>query len=373
MNTFHKWGVLAGVLALMAGCATVDTPPETVLQSSAKPAWSFKATPAEMIVDVSPAGDTLRIAGTAGMVVGTGADAVVNSRYRGPIRDALEGYDAASVFQDKLDQRLEAAIGPSLERVPTLGSTAGVDSRRDAIELRHERLAGDGYSTVLDLDTSYGIFGAEGTMAVKIDGKLIRLEDTKTMWDNAIAVSTNPVLADARLQDPTRRMGYNITNPELTVDGDMVLRWTEDGGAMLKQRFEQTADAAISALLCDLGLVQEAVGEYYLGTLAMNRKDFDEAEGHFADALSLNPDSADTRNARAVNRWHNKDRQGAVNAMQQLAADEPDYGPAHYNLAHWLAVELDRPGEAEPHYDRARALGMPPSNKIEKAIEKNKN
>jgi tetratricopeptide (TPR) repeat protein len=370
-----KFGIRAGVIAplvvVFAGCATVTEPPDTVLKSAQKPSWSAKAIPAEMIVDVSPAGDTLRIAGSAGMVIGSGADAVVNARYRGPIRDALEGYDAAAVFADKIQARMEGAVGQSLEQVSPLGSTAGVDSRRDAQELRYERLSKDGYDAVLDIITSFGIFGAEGMMAVELDGKLLSLPDTQTIWDNKIAVSTAPVLADAKLQDPTKRMGLNLTNPSLTVDGEAVRAWTEDGGTLLKQRFEATADAAVSALVCDLGLAREPIGEYYLGTLSMNRKDFDEAETHFAQALALDAGNVDARNARAVNRWHNKERDRALSEMRALANDVPDFGPAHYNLAFWLAVEMKDGAAGKEHYEKARALGMPESKKIEKAIEKN--
>ncbi len=371
MNYGIRIGLVAATMTAFLGCATVTEPPETVLRNAARPAWSVKATPAEMIVDVSPAGDTLRIAGTAGMVVGGGADAVVNARYRGPIRDALEGYDAADVFATKLRNRLERSVGASLELVSPLGSTAGVDSKRDAEELRLARLSKDGLDTLLELNTSFGIFGAEGTMAVKLQGKLIRLADTKTMWDNTIAVSASPVLADARLQDPTKRMGYNVTNPDLTVDGDKVRAWTADGGTLLKERFEATADAAVSALICDLGLAQEPIGEYYLGTLAMYRKKLDVAETHFAAALALDPDYVEARNARAVNHWHLKERDRAVADTKALINDAPDYGPAYYNLAYWFAVAGDDGAAAAPLYERALALGMPKSKEIEKAIKKN--
>jgi len=371
MNISNRVGLTAVIMSLLAGCATVTDPPDTVLKSAARPSWSVKATPAEMIVDVSPAGDTLRIAGTAGMVVGGGADAVINAKYRGPIRDALEGYDAADVFAAQLRDRLETTIGTSLKSVSPLGSTAGVDSKRDAEVLRLARLDKDGYDSVLDLVTSFGIFGAEGTMAVKLDGKLIRLADTKTIWDNTIAVSASPVLADARLQDPTKRMGYNVTNPDLTVDGDKVRAWTADGGTLLKERFETTVSAVVSALVCDLGLAQEPIGEYYLGTLAMNRKKLDEAEGHFAAALALDPDYTDARNARAVNHWHRKERQRAVDETQALLQDAPDFGPGHYNLAYWFAVEAKDTAAAKEHYSKALALGMPKSKAIEKAMKKN--
>lgn len=371
MSFHNRLGLAATFLTVLAGCATVTDPPDTVLRNAAKPSWSVKAIPAEMIVDVSPAGDTLRIAGTAGMVIGGGAEAVVNAKYRGPIRDALEGYDAAGVFAQRLRDRLESAMGSSIEKVSPLGSTAGMDSKRDAEDFRLARLSKNGFDSVLDLNTSFGIFGAEGMMAVKLDGELIRLTDTKTIWNETIAVSASPVLADARLQDPTKRMGYNVTNPDLTVNADAVRAWTADGGTQLKERFEWAVDAAVSALLCDLGLTSEPVGEYFLGTLAMNRKKLDDAEAHFAAALALDPDYVDARSARAVNHWHRKEEQRAVNETKAILNDAPEYGPAYYNLAYWFAVEAKDGAAAKEVYDRALALGMPKSKAIEKAIAKN--
>ena len=147
--------------------------------------------------------------------------------------------------------------------------------------------------------------------------------------------------------------------------------WPADGGTLLKSRFESTADAAVSALICDLGLAHEAVGEYYLGLLAMNRKKLDLAETHFATALSLDPNYIEARNARAVNHWHRKERQQAITEMRAIVNDSPEFGPAHYNLAYWLAVEVKDVAVAQTLSGVALDLGMPKSKEIEKAIAKN--
>jgi hypothetical protein len=114
---------IASILSIssITGCATTDPNQPTSLQTAKKPAWAAKATPEDMIVSVSPAGKTLRIAGTAGLVLGTSADAVVNAKYRGPIHEALEGYNPAEVFAGIIEERLEAATGTDIERVSQLG------------------------------------------------------------------------------------------------------------------------------------------------------------------------------------------------------------------------------------------------------------
>jgi len=360
---------IASVLSI-TGCATTDPNRPTSLQTAKHPAWAAKATPVDMIVSVSPAGKTLRIAGSAGLVLGTGADAVVNAKYRAPIHAALEGYEPAEVFAGIIQERLEAAMSKDIERVAPLGSTAGMNSRQDAVEARYEGLGKNGYDVLLDLVMTYGIYGSGGTLATKLDGKLVTIPDGKTLWDDVLIVTNEPVLANAKLGNPTKRGGYNVTSPEFTVDDEEVERWTADGGAILKERFEMAAQDATSALLCALGLEDNAAGQYALGELAMNRKDFNEAAGHLEKASQLDPDDPNIKNTYAVNLAHNKQVDTAIRIAKEITESHPDFGPAWFNLAWWYAVEKDDPATAAPYYEKAKTLGMPEDKKIEKKIRK---
>ncbi len=357
-------------IVLVAGCATTDPNRPTSLQTAQNPTWAVEATPEDMIVSVSPAGKTLRIAGSAGLILGTGADAVVNAKYRAPIHAALEGYQPAEVFAGIIEERLEAAMQKDIERVAPLGSIAGMHSRQDAVEARYNGLGKNGYDVLLDLVMTYGIYGAEGTLAAKLDGKLVLLPDGKTLWDDVLIVTHEPVLANAKLGNPTKRGGYNVTSPDLTVDDEEVKRWTADGGAILKERFEQAAQDATSALLCALGLEENAAGLYALGELSMNRKDFKEAAGYLEKASQLDPDDLNIKNTYAVNLAHNNQVDEAIRVAKEITESNPDFGPAWFNLAWWYAVEKDDGGMAAPYYEKARNLGMPEDKKIEKKIRK---
>ncbi|MBI2424862.1 MAG: tetratricopeptide repeat protein [Candidatus Hydrogenedentes bacterium] len=355
--------------ATVMGCATTSQAP-LAGKSAAKPAYSLRAMNDNMIVAVSPARQTLQIAGSAGLIIGSSISAISNAKYRKPIHDALEGYDAGKVFDERLAARLEAAYGDALARVEPFKGSAG---QRDAKEAEQERLRGlrrMGYDQVLDLQMTYGLFGFEGTLIAKVEGELTSLEQGKSIWKDALVVSSAPVLASDRLSDPTKRMGPNLSSPRLSVDESAMAQWTEDGGKELRARFETAVDGAASALLVQLGLADEAEGNYYLAKLAMNRKKFDVAETYYKKALALDPGHAGARNGLGVNCFHQGDHKTALDWLSKLAVDVPDFGPAQYNAAWVCAVGLKDAAQAKPYYERALALGLPQEKKIDELLAK---
>ncbi|MFA6241983.1 MAG: tetratricopeptide repeat protein [Candidatus Hydrogenedentales bacterium] len=357
-------------LVLLAGCATTKTPPITSLRDAKTPVWSAKAVPGEMIVSVSPAGKSLRIAGSAGLVLGAGADAVVNAQYRKPIQDALQGYDTTAVYKESIAKRLSAALPQGIAEASPLGSTAGVSNKSDAEKIRYEALAKKGSDAALDLTLTYGIYGPEGILAARVGGKAVVLATGKRLWMDTLVVTTDPVLANAALGDPTNRLGMNVSDPDFTVDDKKVARWTADGGAELKKRFETAANGAAAALVCDLGLAQDAVGEYYLGKLRLNEKKFKPAGEHFRKAVELDPNFVDARNAHAVVLARHGQLDDAIASARQIVESNPEYGPAWFNLAYWYAVKKKDPASAAPCYEKAQALGMASDRRIEKSLKK---
>lgn len=358
-----------GIMALLTGCATTSDTHVVSLSESQKVAWSLDTNQDEMVVSVSPARQTLQMAGTTGLVVGTGISAVVNDKYRRIVREALTGYDAGGYFEQHLASRLNEAMAVELERVPPLGPTAGYNNKRDA---QKARVAGIGERTgadsLLDLDVTYGIFGFEGILVAKIEGRLLSVPSGRELWDRAIVATTQPVFASDGLSDPTKQLGPDMSNLRLTVEEGAVAQWTQNQGAELKRRYEEVVQGAVSALLASLDLVHEPVGEYYLGLNAMNRKEFAQAEEHFGAALASDPGYVAAMNARAVNLYHNDQVDAAIEMGERIVAEHPDYAPAWFNLAWFHAVGKGDGAAAKPYYEKARALGMPEHNKIDKAI-----
>jgi tetratricopeptide (TPR) repeat protein len=359
--------VMAGVFA--SGCATTKGERPTSLKTAKTPAWSLRANQDEMIVEVSPARQSLQIVGTSGLLLGAGIDAIANDKHRKEIRAALDGYDAGKVFEERLQKRLDEKV-PNLKRVAGVGSTAGMNTIYEAQKLRYTKLAKEGADTLLELKMTYGLFGYDGLLVAKLEGSLKLMPEGRELWGDTIVVSAEPILANDKLSDPTSTLGPNLSSPRLSANEDAISKWTGDGGKTVRSRYEAAVDGVVSALVCDLGLANEANGEYYLGKMAMNRKKFVEAGTHFDNALKLDPEMMDAANGRAVNLAHDKQIDKAIELERQITAAHADYGPAWFNLAWWYATEKKDAAQAKECYAKARALGMPEESRIEKASEK---
>jgi tetratricopeptide (TPR) repeat protein len=358
-----------GVVAMFAGCATTGDPQVASLQEARTVAWSVDAKQDEMLVSVSPARQTLQIAGTTGLIVGSGISAVVNDKYRLLVRDALEGYDAGALFEERLAARLAAAMAQDLVRVAPLGTTAGHQTRRDVQRARLDGIAANTDADVLlDLEMTYGIFGYEGFVVAKLDGRVVTVPHGREVWSQTLLATTQPPLASQKLSDPTKQLGPDLGGLRLTVEEGAVAQWTTGGGAELRRRYEEAVDGVIVALLAALDLAHDPVGDYYLGRNAMNRKRFAEADDHFRRALAADPGYVPAMNGRAVNLYHNDQVDAAIEIAKHITENYPDYGPAWYNLA-WFYAEGTKDGAgARAAYERARQLGMPDHSKIEKRI-----
>ena len=152
--------------------------------------------------------------------------------------------------------------------------------------------------------------------------------------------------------DPTDRLTPKIKGARLTVQKGLMERWEEQGSEKMKAGFEETVDAAVSALLCDVGVVEEPEGEYHLGKLAMDRKNFDEALERFQKAVQLKQDFPEAHNGIAVCLALSEEYDDAIEWATKLTEKWPTYAPAWYNLAWWHAVDKEEPSLARPYYEK---------------------
>ncbi|MDQ1257104.1 MAG: hypothetical protein QG656_1706 [Candidatus Hydrogenedentes bacterium] len=363
--TLAAWLTIGG--AVLAGCATgPEAGRPTGLLDAQSPAVAIDASSSEFIVSVSPARQTMQIGGSSTAIIGLGIDAVVNDRYKRKIDDALQGYDAGAIFRQRLTDRLNAAVPKGLTSTSPLTSYAGFHNKIEAEDARYAGIAKGGADVLLDIEMTYGVFGPGGTLVAKLDGEINLVPEGKELWDNTIVVFAEPILASEKLTDPTKQLGPDFSSIRLTVEDNAIDTWTKDGGAVLKKAFEESVDAAVSALMCDLGLAEEAIGEYYLGKLAMNRKEFAEADAHFQKAIQLDPAMLDAQNGRAVNLAHHGQLDDAIGILRAITESSPEYGPAWFNLAWWYATEKEDAANAKTCYEKAKALGMPAHKKLDK-------
>lgn len=356
--------------ALLAAQAFGEKKAVPGLEEAVAPVWSLSASQDEMTVAVSPARRTMQLVGSSGALIGASVAAVANDRYRREIREVLVGYDAGAVFEERLEARLTAALGEKLTQTGPMTSTAGYDSKSDAAAVRYASLGKHGADMLLELEMTYGLFGPGGTLVTKLDGQLVSTPRGKELWENVVVVNSEPILAGQKLADPTKQLAPDFSSLRLSAEDDAITQWTKDGGERLKRGFEAAVDAVVSALLCDLGLAEEAAGEYQLGKLALNRKKFEEAHAHFQKALSLDPAMTDAANGQAVALASNKQLDEAIQCAERCAAAAPDYAPAWYNLAWWYAIEKKDAAKARPCYEKALALGLAANEKIEKVLAK---
>lgn len=358
----------AAMLALLwSGCE--HTSPELameVLEQSNSTAWSLRASSNEPMVYVSPAQKTLRLAGSAGNVLGTGISAVANDKYRLQLLDALAGYDAGGYFEQYLRTQLETHLGPN--GVAPLGSTAGYHTRRDAEKERYARLASLGHDAVLELKIMHGLFSPSAELAVGLEANLLLLPQGHRRYAHNLVVAPGPVLADAPRKDPVGGLLPDASENLLAVEEGAVARWLEDGATPYKQAFEQAVRDATAAVLCDLGFIRDARGFYQLGRQALRDKKAELALAHFDAALTIDPAYIEAASARAVALAQSGAVREAVTAAEAVLETNPDYAPAHFNLAWWQAVELGQPDQARPHYEYALAHGTAPARKIEKVL-----
>jgi len=322
----------------------------------------------QLIIAVSPTRRTMQLAGSYGTVIGASISAVANDRYKQRLYGALgEGYDLVPVITQRLSERLDAAIDAPLERVDPMTSTAGYHTRRDARTARCEGLAKQGFDSVLDLKAKCGVFGPEGTLVVTLGGDLRLLPEDIQLWANHIFVADTPVLASDKLTDPTKNLTPDFSM-RLKADKDAISQWTRDDGATLRQAIEDGVDAAVSAVLCDLGLAQEAVGEYRLGRLAIASKEFKKADNHLRKAHELDPECPRIRNAMAVNAAYDGRVDEAIRKAKAITESNPDFAPPWFNLAWWHAIDREDLDAAKSFYERALKLGLGRNDKLDKKL-----
>lgn len=360
--------LIVGMCALTAQPAFAADP-AALLNEAKSVAWSIRGHDDEMTVRVSPARQSLSIFGSPGNVVGKGIDLIANDIHEKKIDELLASYDPGGVFAQRIEEALREHLSGTLTSVPYLGSTAKYSSKNEAQAARFEALWAEGHQALFDIKVAYGLFGVEGRLVAKLDGKLYALKNGRRVWSETIVVIAEPILGTHKLKDPIKQLLPNVTSPRLTAKGGAIEQWVEGDGKELKARYEDAVDGTIRGVLSSLDLTEDPVGEYYLGKMALYKKKFERAEAHFMESIEFQPASPDARNGLLVTLGHDKRADEALAVAHSLADAHPDYGPVWLNIAWLYAVKKKDGASAVGPYKKALALGMAPSKRIEKRLE----
>jgi len=339
-------------------------------QEAKQPAWSVKGERQEFKVSVSPAGRTLSMIPRVGDALGTSVDFVVNEHYREMIRKALGEYDLAGFVRSYLEKRLKAIAPQGLRQVNPLVSTAGYSNERDAEKARLQALRESGVDLLLDLNAKYGIYGAGFTVRFDIDGKLLDLANRHRLWMDGIPGVAEPFLADIKFEHSLLKYIAYVHTPRFAANEDAMKRLTDNDAALLKADFEKAVEGGVSAVLCDMGLVNEPLGEYFLGRKAFQKRRYAKAQEHFVRALNSDPSLPDAANDLSVTYARLGATDEAIGMAEKILAKTPDYPPAAFNLAWWNAFDKKNAAEAKRYYDKALAEGVLPSKKLERRLRK---
>ena len=339
-------------------------------QDAKQPAWSVKGERQDLKVSVSPAGRTLSVTPYVGEALAVSVDYLVNEHYREAIRQALGDYDLAGFVRSCLEKRLKAFAPKGLREVNPLVSTAGYSNERDAEKARLQGLRDSGVDLLLDLNIKYGIYGTRFAVRFDIDGKLLDLANRRRLWMESIPAVAEPLLADVKFEHSLLKYIAYVHTPRFAANEDAMKRLTDNDAALLKAGFEKAVEGGVSAVLCDMGLVNEPIGEYYLGRKVFQKKRYSKAQEHFVRALNSDPSLPDAANDLSVTYARLGATDEAIGLAEKILAKTPDYAPAAFNLAWWNAFDKKNAAEARRYYDKALAEGVLPSKKLERRLRK---
>lgn len=361
----------AGLVLAVAVCSLAHGAAKPTLKEAlagGPAAWAIKGDSDEFRISVSPAGKTLKMIPRVGRVVGTGVDMVVNDKYRLAIKEALGDYSLGKTFVSHLQERLDQ-VCPGIKQVSAIGSTAGFQTLREAQKARLAQLGKSGYKVLLDLDVDYGIYGAGFDMRFTLSGSALRVPDGHALWRGALPIAMGPFPANYKFTNILTSQIPFATPPRLSVEEEAAVAITSDDAAMLKQQFEQAVHAAVSAMLCEMGLADEPLGNYYLGRKAFQKKKFDKAGEYFMRALNQDESLQAARNDLAAALARQKQYDKAIELAMQIPEDVPEFGTAAFNIAWWLAIDKKAPDKAKPYYEKSLEAGKVRDKKLDAVFE----
>ncbi len=362
------------LLILSIGCATRSENKQPIsLKNTWLLAWSLDA-PRELTVAVSPAGKTLRIAGSAGLVLGAAFDMTVNVKYKKLVDRLMAGCEPQKSLQMEIARGLEKNLPCVIQQIPSpADESTRYTNKWQADRDRMVRLRRKHIDMVLDLAAVYGVYTPSGILALKLKGSLRSTTGTRVLWQDSWLFTQGPVLASDQLGDITAGFLPDVT-AGFNVDDNLKKRWEGDQThPPLCEQFRKIVHGACAALFCALAMEESPEGYYYLGKQALSEKHFDDAEQFFQKALSLEPQYGDALNGLAVARGYQKKIDEAITTCRELVRVLPDYGPGWYNLAWWYAINKEDITAATPCYKRALELGVYPNKKLDKLLRINKN
>lgn len=344
-----------------------------VILSAKQVAISIDTVPDEFVIAVSPVRQTLQIIHTSARLVGALVSEAQNENYRKDLQAVVGELDGHLQFREAILNTLKGKLSAEIVEVPPLGSTAKYMTDREAQQDRMKQLHNKGFDVLIDLKITCGIYGPEGEMFFRWDGKLYDLAKEKTLWRGESVVTPS---ADFKVNQTFNTyfnpFKSNMFSPRLKTTEDALTRWTNNNGENFKKAQEYGIQLSISHLLGALQLDKSENYYFACGISKLLTKKWKQTVPHFEKVWDLNKDNPTHGNAYMVALFKTKKIDDAIKVGEEViqSPNGKSYPTTYYNLAYIFATKKKDLDKAREYYQKSVELSGKADEKLEKEINK---
>ncbi|HOV33899.1 MAG TPA: tetratricopeptide repeat protein, partial [Candidatus Hydrogenedens sp.] len=308
---------------------------KNTLLSAKQIAISIDTVPDEFVIAVSPVRQTLQIIHTSARLIGALVSETQNEKYRKDLQAVVGELNGHLQFREAILNILKSKLSAEIVEVPSLGSTAKYANDREAQLDRMKQLHNKGFDVLIDLKITCGIYGPDGEMFFRWDGKLYDLAKEKTLWRGESVVTPS---ADFKVNQTFNTyfnpFKSNMFSPRLKTTEDALTRWTNNNGENFKKAQEYGIQLSISHLLGALQLDKSENYYFACGISKLLTKKWKQAVPHFEKAWNLNKDNPTPGNAYMVALFKAKKIDDAIKVGEEViqSPNGKSYPTTYYNL-----------------------------------------
>ncbi|HOK09010.1 MAG TPA: hypothetical protein PLT82_02575 [Candidatus Hydrogenedens sp.] len=341
------------------------------LQTAKQIAVSITVVPDEFVIAVSPVRQTLQIIHSTARLAGALISEVQNENYRKDLQKAIGEIKVTDSYRDAILNALKNKVSGEIIEVPPLGSTAKYKTDREAVQERLKQLRAKNFDVLIDMKITCGIYGPEGEMFFRWNGKLYDLHNEKLLWRNEMVFSPS---VDFRINQDFKTyfnpFKSNMFSPRLTLSKNALSRWTDNHGENFKNSKEYGIQLAVSSLLGELQLEDSKEVYFAKGISELYRRKWKRAVPLFEKGWQQEKIDAIVGNALLVALYKAKRVDEAIKvgeALSQSSAVKP-YSPLFYNLAIIYTEKKKDAQRAKEYYQKYIEISGTTDSKLEKKI-----
>jgi len=346
---------------------------KNTLLSAKQIAISIDTVPDEFVIAVSPVRQTLQIIHTSARLIGALVSETQNEKYRKDLQAVVGELNGHLQFREAILNILKSKLSAEIVEVPSLGSTAKYANDREAQLDRMKQLHNKGFDVLIDLKITCGIYGPDGEMFFRWDGKLYDLAKEKTLWRGESVITPSvDFKVNQTFNTYFNPFKSNMFSPRLTIAKNALTRWTDNKGENLKKAQAYGIQLATSQILGVLQLDKSEDYYFACGISKLLTKKWKQAVPYFEKAWDLNTDNPALGNAYLVALFKAKKIDDAIKVGEEViqGPNGTSYPTTYYNLAYIFATKKKDSVKAKEYYQKSVELSGKSDEKLEKEINK---